>query len=227
MTANVGRFPLALFPPGEHQPWLDGTSLSGGQPINGAPQTADMSTGGWWRYDLDIGLLRTHAQHGAWRAMVGLLNSGVRLIEVPVLDALKPYPPGFPRSPIEAALAVDVTMPGWPAPPFPPTQGQIRIAVGAALQGGEYFTVIGPSGDSRMHMVVQITDVTDGVSTVTVVPPFREDMAAGTDVDFNDPRFLAKIDLPSRKDAWPRMTVPFLAKPKISFIESGFVVPDD
>lgn len=227
MSDAIGRLPLALFAPSEHGWRLAGTALSGGQPINGAPQTADMSTGGWWVCDYSVGILRTKAQLGAWRAMLALLNSGVRTIEVPVLDGLKPYPPGFPGLPIEATLAADVFMPAYPAPASPPNQARVRLVAGGALQGGEYLTVIGPSGAAWLHMVAAITDVTAGVSTVTVVPPFREDMAAGTDVDFNNPRCTMKVDLQSLKDAWPTMTVPFLAKPKISFVESGFVVPGD
>lgn len=227
MGCTIGRFPLALFPPSQHQPRLAGTALSGGQPINGAPQTADVSTGGWWVYDYDVGLLRTLAQHGAWRAMVAELQSGVQLIEMPVLDALKPWPPGFPGDPIDAALAADVYMPASPAPPTSPVVARIAITVGGALQGGEYFTVIGPSGAPRLHMVTAITDVTGGVSTVRVKPPFREDMPSGTVVDFNAPRFVAKMDIAGGKEAWPSLTPPFLAKPKISFVESGFVIPDD
>ena len=221
--ATIGRLPASLFAPSEWSWRLAGTALVGGVPISGAPQTADVSAGGWWVCDWQVGILRTHAQHGAWRAMLGLMNSGVQLIELPVIDALKPWPVGFQGDPIDAALAADVYMPAYPAPATSPRLAQIAVAVGAALQGGEYFTVVGPSGAPRLHMVTQVTGVAGGVSTVTITPPFREDMAAGTSVDFNDPRCTVKADLESLKDAWPRLSPPFLARPKISFLEAGFV----
>ena len=34
-----------------------------------------------------------------------------------------------------------------------------------------------------------------------------------------------KIDLASAKEAWPKMQVPFTARPVIRFMEGGFVTP--
>ncbi len=224
---TIGRLPLRLLAPSDLQWRIAGAALMGGQPISGAPQTADISTGGWWVCEWQVGVLATLAQHGAWRATLGQLQSGVQVVEVPVLDALQPYPPGYEGQPIEASLAAAAYMPAYPAPPAASNLAQIEIAVGAALQGGEYFTVVGPSGAPRLHMVTSIVAVAGAVSTVTVAPPFRENMDAGTPVDFNAPRCTMKADLTSLKDAWPRITPGFLARPKMTFLESGFVIPND
>lgn len=251
MAVTIGRWPAALLAPSEWQWRLAGAALSGGQPISGAPQTADISTGGWWVCEWQVGILRTAEQHSQHRALLGQLTSGVQLIEVPVIDILQPWPGGSgdpanltadpSGAPIDAdpglgeitvdnivaQLAAAAYMPAYPAPATPPNQAQIEISAGAALQGGEYFTVIGPSGAPRLHMVTSILSVAGNVSTVTVVPPFRENMAAATAVDFNEPRCTMKVDLASLKDAWPRLTAPFVARPKLIFLEGGFVIPND
>jgi hypothetical protein len=242
----VIRFPLALFPPADHLWFPAGSALSGGTPISGAPQTADASAGGWWVCEYQVAKLRTLQQIGTYRAILGRLNSGVGLIELPVLDGLQPWPNGvrpaltrfsdltdfsdgseFLGSPIVAALAADAYMPAWPAPPVAPTQAQILLTTSAPLMGVEYFSIIGPSGNVRLHLITEVVAVAGDVTTVNFLPPLREDMAAGTPIDFNDPRCTMKVDIASVQGAWPRMEVPFTARPKIVFAESGFVVPTE
>ena len=235
------RFPMGLLPPAKHQWRAAGTALSGGQPISGAPQTADAGAGGWWVYSHQIGILKTHPQLGTWRAIIGHLRSGKRLIEIPVIDALKPLPPeGWPgpvdfgdgstfsdgstwrSDPTEAFLAAPGYMPASPAPPAPPSQAQIQLVAGASLNGWEYFSVIGPGGRVRLHLIDRVLDVAGDVFTVGFSPPFREDMPAGTPVDFSRPRCTMKAELGSLKGAWPEMEVPFTAKPTITFEEAAF-----
>jgi hypothetical protein len=243
------RFPLSLFAPSEHQPYLMGVAQSGGIPVTGPPQTADSSTGGWWVYELKVARLYTRDQFAAWRSFLGALQSGVRLVEVPVLDILQPWPgrgsgaePGgeltvrpVPHSDtmpfgdtapyeasdiITASLAADAYAPAWPAPAVPPTQAQLNITEGAPLRGGEFFSLIGASGQVYLHMVTRILSVVGTVATVSFVPPLRENFSAGAPVDFETPRFLAKADVASIKDAWPRMVPPFVAMPSIRFLEA-------
>jgi hypothetical protein len=236
------RFPLKLFPPATHKPYIPNAAISGGTPIVGPPQTADLSTGGVWVYELDLATVRSRAQIAVLLALVAELASGVTLIEVPVLDILQPWPGSARRSrvpfgdgstfgdtgefeseTIAAVLAADVYMPASPAPPAAPTQAQITVTIGGALLGGEKFSLTGPSGNVRMHMITSISaDDGAGNYTVTVKPPFREDTPAGTLLDFNDPRFTAKLDPAAANDAWPAFRVPYLGDAKLRFIESGF-----
>jgi hypothetical protein len=240
------RFPLALFPPSEHLWYPAGAALSGGRPIAGVAQTGDASGGGAWVCEYQVAILRTKQQVGVYRSIIGRLNSGVTLLELPVLDALQPWPGGihpaltpfadltdfsdgseFLTSPIVASLAADAYMTAWPAPPVAPTQAQILLTTCAPLQGVEYFSIIGPSGFVKLHLINEVVLVAGGVTTVNFTPPFREDMAAGTPIDFNYPRCTMKADVASVKAAWPTMRTPFTAQPKIIFAESGFVVPTE
>lgn len=244
----MDRFPAVLFPPAEWQWRIDGASLMGGQPISGAPQTADMSAGGWWVCEWSPAMLFQPAQYSQWRMYLGRLNSGVGLVEMPLIDSLQPYPPGsrvvtadpsgapitldpslgdLTADLITAQLAADAYMPAWPNPPVAPTQAQIQISVGAALQGGEYFSVYGPSGSVRLHMITELLAIVGEVATVSVVPPFREDMDAGTALDFNNPRCTMKLDIASAKDAWPKLSGAMVSRPTIRFLESGFVIPPE
>lgn len=242
-------FPLCMFVPSEWRWFPAGSALSGGTPISGPGQSADAAAGGSHVCEWQIGQLRTIQQIKTYRAILSRLNSGVVLIEVPVLDAGQPWPNGvrpsrtqfsdgvdfsdgseFVSNPIEASLAADAFMPAWPAPPVAPTQAQISITTqGVVLTGGEYFSIIGPSGSKRLHLVNEI--VGDGPSgnvwTVNFTPPFRENMDAGTVVDFNAPACTMKVDVGTVRDAWPTMQVPFTARPKIVFVEAGFVIPSE
>jgi hypothetical protein len=237
-------FPLVLFAPSEWTWRIVGAPLIGGQPISGPPQTAEVTGGGYWMAEWTPALLSPSRGLAAWRAIVAELSSGVSLLEVPVLDALQPWPAGVAASlvpfsdgstfddlseffsdAIDATLFADAYMPASPAPPAPPTQAQIEFTAGGALMGGEYFTVVGPSGFAKLHMVTRILSTAGNVATVCVRPPFREDMAAGTLVDFNRPRCVMKADLSSVEKAWPRMRSAMVSEAAITFMESGFVTP--
>ncbi|MDR3512622.1 MAG: hypothetical protein P4L73_13385 [Caulobacteraceae bacterium] len=235
----MDRFPIYLFPPSEHRWYVAGAPLIGGQPIAGPPQSADVAAGGWWVCEWSAAILRTRDQHAAWRAFLATLNSGVNAIEVPALDILQPWPGGvvplpephsdgapfaddslYATEPIVASLAAAAYMPAWPAPATAPTQAQIAITSGNALRGGEYFSVTGPSGMVRMHMVCRVLSTSGDVSTVSLIPPFREDMTSGTAVDFNEPRCTMKGDVASIADAWPKIQPPFVGRPSIKFVEA-------
>lgn len=231
------RFPMALFAPSEWSWRIAGAAIEGGQPITGPPQTAEVSGGGYWIAEWTPALLSATRALRIWRALVADLTSGVVQIEVPVLDmpagALVPFADGstfgdgteLVSGSIEASLASAVYMPAYPAPPASPNVAQIAIASGQALGGGEYFAIVGPSGFAKLHMVTQVNAVDGDVSTVTVRPPFREDMPAGTTVDFDLPRCVMKADISQIEKAWPRMRGALIADAAITFLESGFVTP--
>jgi hypothetical protein len=245
MTSPQLVWPQCMLRPSEWTWSIDGAFVVGGQPISGPPQTAEISTGGSWMYEHQVAILRTPAEVGTYRALLSQLFQGRRTLIVPVIDALKPVPPGLvpwsdpaPFSDlsewagglVKAFLATAGYMPASPPPPSPPNQAQITITTGQALQGAEYFSVSGPSGAKRLHLIHSILATTtnaDGSVTYTVEfnPPFREDMAALTPVDFDTPGCTMKVDVASVKDAWPRMGVRFFAQPKITFREGGFVTP--
>lgn len=234
------RFPNWLFGPSEHQPYLVGGALSGGQPISGPPQTADMATGGTWAYEWPVARLAGHDAVRAYRAVLATMATGVGVMDIPVVDVLQPWPGAgrparvphsdktpfddgglYAAEPIIAQLAANAFMPAWPAPPVPPTQAKILTLSGAQLRGGEYFTLLGASGWAYMHMIGRILNVVGPVTTVSFVPPLREDFPAGSPVDFNDPRFTGKLDLSSIKDAWPRYSATFISTPTLRFLETG------
>lgn len=251
------RFPVRLFAPSEWKPpYIVGAALSGGQPVSGAAQTADASAGGLWYCDHQVGILRTLDQILAWRAIVARLTSGMVLFDVPFVEGCQPWPGGvrpartpfsdmapfsdgseFVSAPIVAELGAAAYMMASPAPPAPPTQATLLLSACAALRGGEYFSIASPTLDTiYLHLITSIVSRTSDAeatagapvtAVVTISPPFREDIPAGTAVDFNEPRFTAKANIASIADAWPTMSPPFTARPKISFIESGAPIPSE
>ena len=128
-------FPVGLLAPSDFTWSIDGAAIEGGQPIAGPPQTGEISGGGYWMCEHQVGILRTHAQVGTYRAILSQIFHGAKTIVVPVIDALKPFPAGvggidtdpfgdgstfddgseFSGDPIEASLAAAGYMPALPA----------------------------------------------------------------------------------------------------------------
>jgi hypothetical protein len=235
-------WPLSALLPKSWSVALEGSPASGGTPISGPPQTADLSCGGWWSITMELWLNSLAASH-AYRGMLASARVSSSYFVVPVLDALQPWPAGGPGSSvpigfgdaaafsdgalftgdrITAALAANAYAPAYPAPPAAPTVAQIQITAGGALNGGEYFTLIGPSGCPRLHMIGRVLNVSGNVYTVNFTPPLRENYASGTAVEFDRPACTMTFDKTALAQAWPRYTPGFVASPVVRLVEANF-----
>lgn len=238
-------WPVEGLPPTTWQWSIEGSYASGGQPMTGPPQDSDASCGGWWRASLDLSLMGAEDVRALRAALVAALSSSPMFV-VPCLDGLNPFPAPWgrfgapaPRVPsrclpttfssaaltdnvlIKASLAAAAYMPAYPAPAAPPTQAQIQMTAGRALRGGEYFTLIGTSGEPRMHQIGRILSAASGVFTVSFLPPLRENYAEGTQVLFDKPACTMKLDKSSLRDAWPKLSAGMTSKVTIAFAETG------
>ena len=235
----MDQFPIAALTPSSWRWDIAGAVLSGGQPVSGPPQTADAACGGWWIFEMDVTLFDV-AQHKVWRAIFGKLKTANSKIAVPVLDAGQPWPSGvsgdagarfsddttfsdgslFGSDSIDATLAANAYAPAYPSPAAPPTQAQITLTTGKPLEGGEYFSVTGTSGDPRLHLVTRVLAVAGDVYTVEVTPPFREDYASGTRCEFDSPLCAMKLDIGSIGNILPALSPGFVGKASVRFVET-------
>ncbi len=233
-------FPLDLLPAARFRWRIAGATLSGGQPISGAPQSGEASAGGWWVLDLEMGNLYEPDQIRTWRALLVTLMTGKTPIAMQVFDTLQPFQDGFnpwadvPFSdgaafsdgalfvgdPLDVQLAAAAYMPAWPAPPEPPTQADFQLNVCGPFRGGEYFSLVGASGNPRAHLIGSV-ELVGAATRVTFKPPLREDYAAGTQVAVTRPFCLVKYDITQpAENAWLMMEPPFKGKPSIRFVEA-------
>lgn len=179
--------PLAL------GPWLlAGTPVSGGQPVSGPPQTGDAAGGGWWTLSLPF-TLAGPAEVLAWNRMIGNLRAGDGKMIVPCLEALAYVPDVAPVT--TPVLSTDAFMPAYPAPTAPPTQLKIDAPDGPDFDGLLYLSLTSvATGLTYLHQIVAVTDVTGTVTTLTVMPPLREDFDAGSEVEVMAPAATMKLD---------------------------------
>ncbi len=226
-------FPSSLFPPSKLRWKIAGSPVTGGQPISGPPATSDLSVGGWWVAEFSVGKLWRPNDIKAWRALSGRLRNGAVAFMVPCLDWFQPWPsvlpngaPSVPHSDgasfldgslyaggaITASLSADAALRD--------TTATIAVTVGAALTGGEYFSLTGASGNKRLHLIHTV-ETEDGTNySIGFTPPLREDYAEGAAVDFQSLGCTMKLGTDALDDVWMTMEAPFKASPSIRFAET-------
>ena len=187
---------------------LSGQVQSGPPSLSSLTQTARTDGGGFWMSDLTGIQLLCPDQVRACRAWSAMLDAGATEFVLPLWDlaqAPRPYAGGT------------MMLPGSPAPSNDyfnqdPSFGQplmvavvsgaralrsttIAIAIqrGSQLRGGEYFSLNHPTLGWRLYRVGQISGVTGSTYTCSIRPPLREAVADQLAVEFDVPRYQAKI----------------------------------
>ena len=183
---------------------LPGAFTSGGTSVfGGESQVRRMDGGGGWRAMLQNLVLKDAANQKTWQAIwQDIMLGNTKYIVPRPPHRLKasfvstggsvPWSDDVPFSDDSewytgsglATLAAEVELRA--------VEAQIILPPGAALEGGEPFTIVGPTYGARLYHVARVLDVAadeDG-DTVTVRfgPPAREDYAAESEVDFENPR---------------------------------------
>lgn len=145
-----------------------------------------------------------------WRAVRQVCDGGVNPIVVPRNDALfRPWPVGVAQGDPSAILhsddttfndgtgyyqsVIDITCDGGAA--LRATSMDIAINVGDDLVGGESFSVLHLNMGWRLYEIATV----DG-STITFLPPLREAIADGTQLEFDRPRCVMRLANPNSMD---------------------------
>lgn len=149
-----------------------------------------------------------------WRAVRQLANGGVTPMVVPRNDALFiPWPAGFPRKPSiphsdETLFSdgsgyyqptIDVTC---AAADLRATSLDLRLNRCGDIVGGESFSIQhdDPNIDWRIYEIATVDYSDDTHATITFNPPLRDDVADGTQVEFDRPRCLMRLGKPGSMD---------------------------
>lgn len=202
-------FPTALFGFLEQEVDVERQTLKGGTALSGEQDVVSTDGGGRVFAEFAAGSLVDREVVLAWRALLGVLEEGVTRIVVPFCDKRHtPYAPAPGRP---------VGVPHGDGSPFSDsslyvTSGESASGAaggGAALRGtslsfvgvlgqpllgGEFFTIAHPTKGDRAYKVRRVVEQSAGGAVVEFVPPLREAVAAGTSVDFANPRCLMVQD---------------------------------
>ncbi len=173
-------------------------SISGGRSLSGIEDRIATDGGGYWYADIGDAALRTRERIMTWRAFKSAIG-GVGPFIFPICDArhqpitrrlLVPHSDGtsfddeslYSQGSAEVTAAADA--------PLRATRLTLDIAaLGRPLIGGERFTIVHPNWGARCYQIGLI----DG-NEVQFLPPLREAVTAGTEIDFKNPRFVAHVD---------------------------------
>lgn len=226
------EFPLSSLPVGSFRAALIGSDETGGAALSGPGQVVDWSAGGFWVFELD-GLQLWEPDHFRLYRSILMACRGGGEIDVPIIDdPQRPFPEGMTDSgPVpfsDASTFSDGT--GFLGEDLQFTveesaqEGDVvmvlRRTIGAPLRGGEYKTLVHAAAGPRAYCIETVgeEDVA-GVFEVAFGAPLREDVTAGTAVDFQRPRCRARLLTPW-SEAWPKVEAPFEAEVGLRFVES-------
>lgn len=168
-----------------------GQITDGGTSLSGISDPIASDGGGYWRLDATNGSTRTREGGLAWRAVGDLLDGGATAVDVLLCDrffspadapALVPH---SDTAPLSDGTLYQSSGAAYTAAAAPLRSTRLAIAGIAQrpLIGGETFSITHPRWGNRAYRIIGI----DG-DTITIRPPLREAIEAGTELDFDTPR---------------------------------------
>lgn len=193
-------FSPCLFAPDGIEAELELRELSGGVSLAGGEDVIATDGGGRWAFNLEEPYLDEAHVALSWRALSGYLGGGQPII-VRICDARHQPTSGFvevthsdgtPFSDDTGYLSGDAEVVAAADAALRATSLSIDvITLPRALLGGERFSIAHPMHLDRLYAITEISD--DG-QTIRFVPPLREAVAAGTVLNFDDPRCVMRRD---------------------------------
>jgi hypothetical protein len=191
MAADIA-LDICILTPSEVTLDIVGSTIEGGRSLSGVTQSIDYSGGGFVAVTYGGINLFTAAQAKEWNKLAGCLNGSVRTVDVPLwadivaarnAAGVAAGSPGGIANPTLAAAALGATTVTATTPG------------GLIIEGGEWFSIqhLG-TVDQRAYRVWKSV-VAGGFFTLSIMPPLRDAIAAGTEADFWRPT--CKMRLPA------------------------------
>lgn len=209
---------------------LGASNLSGGRTISGAEPKARVDGGGLWMATLGDVQVSTVAQVRAWRALAAALDGGATPIVLTYRDVRFAPWPGSVTEQYEATHSDDAAFSDGTsyvsdridasvhtAADLRATTLRVTMTIGAALQGGEYFSIEHDTFSHRLYQIAAVSE-SSGYTELTIRPPLREAVTAGTRIEFDNPKCVMQLATPDAMDLPLDMRFHGQASPK--FIES-------
>jgi hypothetical protein len=175
---------------------LAGTSASGGESLSGLTEYIDSDGGGYVTASFSDATLISREANLAWRAFNTGMHGGSVAAVVLFEDrrhqpvnrrAARPRStvplPDLPLRPSDGAIAHISALLNGQAGGLRCTRMAITSQLVKPLQGGEWFTIVHPTWGERAYNISLVQG-----NVIEFLPPLREATAAGTFIDFDNPR---------------------------------------
>lgn len=191
-------FPTARFAFDEQEVDLERRTISGGISLSGEEDVIETDGGGRVFAEFANGPLLQREDQLAWRAIGTQFGAGTVPIIVPFCDKLHqpygnehlvPHSDDTPFSDDSEYEGGGPTATVTTAAALRATSLDISITAAQPLIGGEWFSILHPVKDWRAYNIATVEG-----STITFRPPLREAVAAGTELDFAEPKCLMRVD---------------------------------
>lgn len=183
---------------------IETARISGGVSLSGIEDSIATDGGGRWVGTADNVALHTREKIMTWRAFKSATGGGIDPFIFPICDARHqptrgkqkvPHSDGTSFSDDTLYSSADCEVYVAADAPLRATQIQLDIAsLGRPLVGGERFTIVHDTWRERAYQIGRIISQTSASAVVQFHTPLREAVSAGTAVDFNNPRFVARVD---------------------------------
>lgn len=191
-------FPTARFGFMAQEIDVERATLEGGESIAGSIDRISTDGGGRVFAEFGEGQLIDRDTVLAWRAVLGLLDEGVTAMVVPFCDARHQptrgktkttYGDGTLHSDGTPFAGSDVAAQSTADAPLRAVTISFAGVFPRPLIGGEWFSISHPNKGWRAYKVRRIEG-----GKLSFVPPLREAVPSGTDLEFSDPRCLMVQD---------------------------------
>lgn len=196
-------FPTSLFNPSGFEVDFELPAVSGGVSLTNDEDRIHMSGGGRWFAEISVDLV-SRQRILAWRGFRSGTDGGsAPFIYLATEVAQQPV-----ASWITSTFTDDTTFDDSTV--FYASANDVEVAIDAALRateitltigslpepiaGGMRFSILHPTWGWRMYQVGSILEQTAGSARFQFHPPLREAVPLGTVIDFDNPRFVARID---------------------------------
>jgi hypothetical protein len=209
--AGAFVFPARQFAPSSLRVRPLGQAVSGGVSLSGEENFGDASGGGRWVADFGESALWTPDQVNAWRAFEAFADGGVQPIIVPLAERVNaPLDPAFDGaddfgkdtwvSDVTAWTAYQVSATTTASAALGATSltfNYTNASANKTLKPGHHFAILHPTWSWRVYRIVRVTagGVGAGESTTVIFrTPLREAVGIGAALNFDTPRFVARVD---------------------------------
>lgn len=227
-------FPHALLREQDMSWDITSSTISPGQTGSGNFPLARLDGGGVWMAQLSSVVLEDPGHIKLWRQFGAIFEGGVvpfilpmcdrRHMPTTVFEGEQIYSYGdIPHS--DGSLFSDGTGYAQPlvvaetvgAASLRATTLTIEFASETVPTGGERFSIEHPTQGWRVYEIKTVTALGSGQFTLTIRPPLREAVAAGTSLEFEEPKLVVRLASPDAMNLTLNMRRS--ARPSPAFVE--------
>ena len=214
MPITLPTFPRSLMRDRRWTPEIVAKTMSGGKTLSGVMPLTRVDGGGIWLLTMSDVQASSPDNVWAWRALEAMLDGGSTAMIVPMREErFFPAPTGPAGVPLLSndttctddvacsddtpweGSCVEATLNAGAA--VRATSVQILLTAGAALRGGELFSIRHDTHLDRTYRVSKITAISGSVYTCDIRPPLREAVAAGKWLEFDYPACVMQLAEPN------------------------------